>query len=54
MPKKTFVKQVLNNDRPDTKFQYDVKGSVERSRKIKRSEVFNVSNDKKKDKVNKK
>ena len=35
MPKKNnkkFIKPVFNDNTPDTPFQYDVKGSVERSK----------------------
>ena len=49
---KKFIKPVLNNDRPDTPFQYDVKGSVERSKRVRYSQVFDTS--KKKDKIKKK
>ena len=53
MPKssKKFIKPVLNTDRPDVKFQYDVKGSVERSKRVRYSQVFDTS--KKKEKINK-
>ena len=45
--KKTYIKQVLNTDTPDTPFQYDVKGAVEKSKKVKSKDVFDFS--KKKD-----
>ena len=53
MPKSSrkFIKPVFNNDRPDTKFQYDVPGSVERSKRVRYSQVFDTS--KKKEKINK-
>tara|TARA_R110000765_G_scaffold245497_3_gene347616 strand:- start:260 stop:436 length:177 start_codon:yes stop_codon:yes gene_type:complete len=52
--KKVFVKQVLNDNTPNTPMQYDVKGSVEKSKKVKQTEVFdfdkkyNLRNKKKK------
>ena len=46
---KKFIKPVLNNDRPDTPFQYDVKGSVERSKRVRYSQVFDTSKKKDKD-----
>jgi len=41
--KKVYIKQVLNTDRPDTPFQYDVKGSVEKSKKVKSKDVFDFT-----------
>jgi len=54
MPKSSrkFIKPVLNTNRPDVKFQYDVPGSVERSKRVRYSQVFDTS--KKKEKINKK
>ena len=54
MPKtsKKYIKPVFNNDRPDTPFQYDVPGSVERSKRVRYSQGFDTS--KKKEKINKK
>ena len=54
MPKssKKFIKPVFNTDRPDTPFQYDVPGSVERSKRVRYSQVFDTS--KKKEKIKKK
>ena len=46
--KKTYIKPVLNTDTPDTPFQYDVPGAVEKSKKVKSKDVFDFS--KKKDK----
>ena len=43
MPSRKFIKPVINNDRPNTPFQYDVKGSVERSKRVKFSQVFDTS-----------
>ena len=45
--KKTYIKQVLNTDTPDTPFQYDVRGAVEKSKKVKSKDVFDFSKNKK-------
>lgn len=55
MPKKNnkkFIKPVFNDNGPNVKFQYDVKGSVERSKRVRYSEVFDIK--KKKEKTKKK
>ena len=42
--KKVYVKQVLNDNTPNTPMQYDVRGSVEKSKKLKQTEVFEFTN----------
>ena len=53
MPSRKFIKPVINNDRPNPPFQYDVKGSVERSKRVKFSQVFDTSKKKEKNKKSK-
>jgi hypothetical protein len=51
MPKKNnkkFIKPVFNDNTPNVKFQYDVKGSVEKSKKVRYKDVFDIKNKKKK------
>lgn len=45
MPKKNvmkMIKPVFNDNTPNVKFQYDVKGSVEKSKKVKYKDVFDT------------
>lgn len=44
MPKKNrkYIKPVFNDNTANVKFQYDVKGSVERSKRVRYSEVFDT------------
>jgi hypothetical protein len=45
MPKKNkkYIKPVFNDNTPNVKFQYDVKGSVERSKRVRYSQVFDTN-----------
>ena len=59
MPKKNTIKQILNEGhmRPDElKFQYDIKGAVEKYKRVKPQDVFEGYKDNKikKKKVKKK
>tara|TARA_R110000823_G_scaffold226112_2_gene353848 strand:+ start:1284 stop:1439 length:156 start_codon:yes stop_codon:yes gene_type:complete len=43
-----FIKPVLNDNSPNVKFQYDIKGSIEKSKKVRYKDVFDIKKVKKK------
>ena len=38
--KKIYIKPVMNDNSSCVPFQYDVRGSIEKAKKVKQSEVF--------------
>ena len=38
--KKVYIKPVINDNSSCVPFQYDVKGSIEKAKKVKQNEVF--------------
>ena len=43
-----FIKPVLNDNSPNVKFQYDITGSIEKSKKVRYKDVFDIKKVKKK------